>query len=154
MGFNIAGLLIKGEADETEIEKFIGSKITFSTEVDMEKATSSYREENTIDILKTETGSLVITELGQVYDISNFDGEIIQFMISDVSDTYYFEKFSRGNLDRKYIYSQGEVAEDEGNGIIKEDDDMMDLIWELTDTYLQNDFLENMFDQKFKRYSF
>ncbi|QCW98866.1 hypothetical protein FGM00_01545 [Aggregatimonas sangjinii] len=152
MEFNIAGILIKRKPVETSLESILGNKLTFCREIDFEEATSSYRDENTVDILQTQTGTLIITELGQVYDISNFDGEIIQFMISDISDTYYFEKYINGNLDRKYIYSQGEIPENKGKGIIKEDEDMMDLIWELTDVYLQNNFLKTMFEKRFKRY--
>ncbi|WP_282148327.1 hypothetical protein [Algibacter lectus] len=153
MGFNIAGLLIENKIEKQEIEKILECKITFLREVDFEEASSSYRDDDeSIDILQTETGTLIITELGQVYDISIFDGKIIQFMISDVSDTYYFEKYINGNLERKYINSQGEIAENEGVGIIEEGNDMTDLIWELANNYLQNNFAENMFDKKFKRY--
>ncbi|GAL82504.1 hypothetical protein JCM19274_1793 [Algibacter lectus] len=153
MGFNIAGLLIENKIEKQEIEKILECKITFLREVDFEEASSSYRDDDeSIDILQTETGTLIITELGQVYDISIFDGKIIQFMISDVSDTYYFEKYINGNLERKYINSQGEIAENEGVGIIEEGNDMMDLIWELANNYLQNNFAENMFEKKFKRY--
>ncbi len=73
-------------------------------------------------------------------------------MVSDVSDTYYFEKYSKGKLQRKYITSQGAIAEDEGEGFVSEDDDLMDKIWEFTDDYLKNNFIENMFDIKFKQY--
>ena len=152
MGFNIAGLLIKGQTDDAQINSLLESKIAFYKTVSFEEATSSLRDDNTVDILQTKTGSLIITELGQIYDISTFEKDIIQFMISDVSDTYYFEKYTNGKLDRKYIYSQGEIQENEGQGIIKEDDDVLDLIWEFTDAFLQNDFMENRFEQKFKRY--
>ena len=120
--------------------------------MDFDEATSSFRDENTIDILQTDHGTLVIMELGQIYDLTNIKVEVVQFMVSDVSDTYYFEKYSNGKLDRKYINSQGEVAEDIGEGFVNEDDDLMDKIWEFTDDYLQNNFTENMFDLKFKRY--
>ncbi|QCE42325.1 hypothetical protein [Psychroserpens sp. NJDZ02] len=152
MGFNIAGLLIKGQTDDAQINSLLESKIAFYKTVSFEEATSSLRDDNTVDILQTKTGTLIITELGQIYDISTFEKDIIQFMISDVSDTYYFEKYTNGKLDRKYIYSQGEIQENEGQGIIKEDDDVLDLIWEFTDVFLQNDFMENRFEQKFKRY--
>ena len=152
MGFNIAGLLIKGQTDDAQINSLLESKIAFYKTVSFEEATSSLRDDNTVDILQTKTGTLIITELGQIYDISTFEKDIIQFMISDVSDTYYFEKYTNGKLDRKYIYSQGEIQENEGQGIIKEDDDVLDLIWEFTDAFLQNDFMENRFEQKFKRY--
>jgi len=152
MGFNIAGLLIKGETNETSIKNLLGHTISFLEEVNFDEATSSFRNENTIDILQTKTGALIITELGQVYDITNFGKEIIQFMISDVSDTYYFEKYTAGEIDRKYIYTQGEIVENEGDGIIKDDGYLLDLIWEFTDNYLQNSFIDNMFELKFKRY--
>ena len=154
MGYNIAGLLIKRETDQTIIEDLLDSKISFTGEVGFEDATTGDREENTIDILQTSSGTLIFTEFGSLYDISNFDGEIIQFIISDISDTYYFEKYISGKLDRKYIYSQGEVSEDEGSGIIKEGDDLEDVIWQQADDFLQNNFTENMFNLQFKRYHF
>ena len=153
MGFNIAGLIIKQKIDnEQELENLLENKLSFSKDVDFDEATSSFRDENTIDILQTDHGTLVIMELGQIYDLTNIKVEVVQFMVSDVSDTYYFEKYSNGKLDRKYINSQGEVAEDIGEGFVNEDDDLMDKIWEFTDDYLQNNFTENMFDLKFKRY--
>ena len=153
MGFNIAGLIIKQKIDnEQELENLLENKLSFSKDVDFDEATSSFRDENTIDILQTDHGTLVIIQLGQIYDLTNIKVEVVQFMVSDVSDTYYFEKYSNGKLDRKYINSQGEVAEDIGEGFVNEDDDLMDKIWEFTDDYLQNNFTENMFDLKFKRY--
>ncbi|WP_072921757.1 hypothetical protein [Chryseobacterium sp. OV279] len=152
MGFNFTGILINSHADEQKLKSLFDTEIVFLKEVDFEEATDSFRDENTVDMVQTETGTLIITGLGQIYDISDFDGEIIQFMISDISDTYYFEKYKDKVLERKYIYSQGEIAEDEGSGIIKHDEDFTNQIWELADQYLQNNFKTNMFDQQFKRY--
>ncbi len=152
MGFNIAGLIVNKKISDTEIETLVESKIRFLNEVDYENAISGFRDENTIDVLQTETGTFLITELGQMYDLSGFSHDIIQFMISDVSDTYYFEKFANGQLVRKYITSQGEIAENIGDGFISEDDDLMDKILEFTDEYLQNDFSNNTETIKFKRY--
>jgi hypothetical protein len=152
MGYNIAGLLIKGQSDQKIIENLIGRKISFSEEIYFDDATASFREDNTIDILQTETGTLIFMEFGTLYDISDFDGKIIQFIISDISDTYYFEKYSSGQLERKYIYSQGEISEDEGNGIIEESQDLEDVIWQQAGDFLQINFIEKMFDLKFKRF--
>ncbi|KFC19535.1 hypothetical protein [Chryseobacterium sp. FH1] len=153
MGYNIAGLIIKGETDRASIEDIVGSKISFVEEVDFEDASSGLREDDAIDVLQTESGTLIFTAFGSLYDISNFDGEIIQFIVSDISDTYYFEKYTDGNLDRKCIYSQGEISEDVGTGIIEEGDDLEDVIWKQADQFLQNNFAETMFDLKFKRYN-
>ncbi|SFN13259.1 hypothetical protein SAMN05421594_1236 [Chryseobacterium oleae] len=152
MGFNCTGILINSKADEQIMKTLFDSEIAYLKEVNFEEATDNFRDENTVDMVQTETGTLIITGLGQIYDISDFDGEIIQFMISDISDTYYFEKYKDKVLERKYIYSQGEIAEDEGSGIIRQDEDFTDQIWELADRYLQNNFKTNMFDQQFKRY--
>jgi len=152
MGYNLAGLLIKKKYNEQEIEILIENKIEFLKVVDFEKATSSSRDENTIDVLQTEAGTLIITELGQAYDLSNSSEDIIQFIISDVSDTYYFEKYLNKTLVRKYITSQGEIAEDTGQGYLSDEDEFVEKIWEYIDVYLQIDFNENMFSIKFKRY--
>lgn len=151
MGYNITGLLIKGQIDETQIENFLETKITYVKDVDFEDATSEDRDENTIDILRTDSGALILSGLGMMYDLSGFDGEIIQFMISDISDTYYFEKCTRGDLNRKYIFSQGDLVENEGDGF-NEKDDFTDQIWAIADQYLEKDFAANMDDQQFKRY--
>lgn len=152
MGFNLAGLLIKSLTSEAEIENILDCEITFLSEIDFEEATSNFRDENSIDVLQSPTGTLIIKELGQLYDLSKFDNEIVQFIISDISDTYYFEKYKNEKLERKYIYSQGKIEEDNGHGIIKENEDMIDVIWNLTDNFLQNNFLKKMFELKFKRY--
>lgn len=153
MGFNIAGLIIKQKFDnKQELESFLENILTFSKDIDFEEATSSFRDENTVDILQTEHGTFVIMELGQIYDLTNNNSEVVQFMVSEVSDTYYFEKYSNGTLERKYITSQGEVTENFGEGYLNEDDDVMDKVWEFVDEYLQNNFIKNMFDLKFKRY--
>lgn len=152
MGYNISGILIKGEANQTIIEDLLDAKISYTEETNFEDASSGDRDVNTIDILQTSSGTLIFTAFGTLYDISNFDGEIIQFIVSDISDTYYFEKYTAGTLDRKYIYSQGEISEDEGSGIIDEGDDLEEVIWKQADQFLQIDFAETMFDLKFKRY--
>lgn len=152
MGFNIAGIIVNKKISDTDIETLLKLKIKFLKEVDFEDATSSFKDENTVDILQTETGTLLITELGQMYDLDDSLHDSIQFMVSDISDTYYFEKFLKGQLVRKFITTQGETAEDVGEGHISEEDDLMEKVWEYIDTYLQNDFTNTMQDQTFKRY--
>lgn len=123
-------------------------------DVDFEEATSSFKDGNAIDVLESESGTLVLLPLGQLYDLTTFPkgSEVIQFMISDVSDTYYFEKYSKGETVRKLILTEGEIAEDSGEGEITEDDDFTDKIWEFAEAYLQNDFMDNMFGFTFNRY--
>jgi hypothetical protein len=154
MGFNIAGLLVNKKFGNEDLNNVLDAKLSYIGDVDFEDATSSDRDEGIVDVLTTETGTLLFMELGQMSDLSVFpkDVDVIQFMISDVSDTYYFEKYSGGEPVRKYITSQGDVAEDTGEDFINEDDELEEKIWEYAGEYLQNDFVNNMFDMKFKRY--
>ncbi|SEW53172.1 hypothetical protein [Chitinophaga arvensicola] len=152
MGFNVAGLIIRKKIDQSGIETLLDNKISFTEEVDFEEATSMEKEDSAIDILQNESGTLLLTTLGSMFDLSDTSDDIIQFMLSEISDTYYFEHYNNGQLIRKFIYSQGEIAEDTGEGIVSEDDDLADKVWELAGSYLQNDFAENMFDHRFKRY--
>lgn len=124
MGFNIAGLIINENiGSEQELESLLNHKLEFVDEVSFEEATRSDREEFTIDVLQTDHGTLIIMEMGQIYDLSKFEREVVQFIISDVSDTYYFEKYIDGKLVRKNINTQGYVAEDYGKGIVSDDED-------------------------------
>lgn len=153
MGFNIAGLIFKKNiSSEKELESLLDIKLEYKTNVGFEDATSSSRAENTIDVLQTEHGALVIMSLGEIYDLTAIEHDVVQFMVSDVSDTYYFEKYSEGKLDRKYISSIGEIIEDEGEGIVSDGDDLMDIVWEIANDYLNNNFSEIMCDLDFKRY--
>ncbi len=152
MGYNIAGLIFNTKLTKEDLEAFLDAKTEYINEISLEEATESGRDENTIDILESETGMLVIMELGEMYDLSISTKEAIQFMVSDTSDTYYFEKYSNGELIRKYITTQGEIAEDIGDGIIDTEKDLIDEVWTITNDYLKIDIILNLFSIKLKRY--
>lgn len=152
MGLNIAGLIFNKKIDNQQLEDLFNNKLEYAKDTDFDEATSSFRDENTIDVLQTEYGTFVIIEMGEVHDLTNIHSEIVQFIVSDVSDTYYFEKYSNGKLERKFISSQGEIADNFGEGILNEDDDLEDKVWEFIDNYLQINFTEIMFDLKFRQY--
>ena len=46
--------------------------------------------------------------------------------------------------------TEGEVVENEGEGLVDEDMDMMDVIWQLIDEYLEID--GEIYDSTFKRF--
>lgn len=148
MGFNIASILIKGKVSEDQISEILGYQITYNQEVDFEEASSSFRPENAVDIFQNENGTFIFVPFTDDSDLSKCKNDIVKIIISDVSDTYYFEKFSDGKLERKYIYSQGEIFENEGIGIIDEETNFTDLLWEFCDEFLK----EEIFEKKFKRY--
>lgn len=148
MGFNIATILIKEKMAESQISEILGAKITYSQEVDFEDATTIERPDNAVDVFQNENGTLLFMPFEDTSDLSHCKTEIVKMIISDVSDTYYFEKFSGGKLEQKYIYSQGEIFENEGVGLVNEETDFTDLFWEYCNLFLQ----EEIFEQNFKRY--
>ena len=153
MGFNFAGLIIKNNIENQEqLESLLNQKLEYYKSVSFDDATSSLRDDDSVDILKTKNGVLVIMALGQKYDLTKIPGEVIQFMNSDVSDTYYFEKCTDGKLDRKYITSQDNTAEDFGENYIVEDEDLIDVVWAFADEYLRINILKNQSRISFERF--
>lgn len=153
MGFNISGLIIKNKSKNLkELESLLNNKLKFVEDIDFEQAMSNYRVKNTIDIMQSPSGIFAFMEVGQFQDLTRIKSDCIQFLISDVSDTYFFEKYSNGKLDRKLITSQGEISEEYGEGYIKKGDDFMDKIWKFAEEYLEDNFTEDMFSCDFKRY--
>ncbi len=149
MGFNIAGFLINRKLEnQKKLESVFGSELEYIGEVSGEDATMS-KYDTEFDICTTDTGTLAFFEMGDVYDFSDTQGEVIQFIISDVSDTYYFEKYIDGKLERKLILSQGEISESEGSGTIDKDDDFIDKILEISHELLG---IDDIFEAKFKRF--
>lgn len=149
MGYNIAGVLTDTKLNNQEdLKEVFQTTLKYIEDVDSESATIP-KHSSEYDVYTNNKGSLVLFQLGELYEFSDTKGVFIQFMISDVSDTYYFEKYNNGQLERKLIVSQGEFTEDEGIGIIDGDDDFMDKVLELSNELLAiNDF----YNLTFKRY--
>lgn len=154
MGFNISGLIIKNKSENLkELKSLLNTKLNFIEDIDFEQATSNYRPENTIDVMQSASGIFAFMEFGQFQDLTRIKSDCIQFLISDVSDTYFFEKYSNGKMDRKLVTSQGKIAEEYGEGYVNQDDEFIDKIWEYAEEYLEENFTENVFDCDFKRYT-
>lgn len=153
MGFNIAGIIVKENIESTsDLEKIFGQTFEYNKEVGFEEAASTHKTPNSIDVYSNKNGGFVTMGIESLIDLSSTEKDIVQFIVSDVSDTYYFEKHKNGELERKLITSEGEVAEDAGTGIINRDDEFLDVIWSLADDFLETNFTEVMSDLKFKHF--
>lgn len=155
MGFNMAGVIIGGKLSDGALAELLEAQLEYSTDVGSEEAISSFRDENTIDVVRGDRGMLIMIELGQQYDFTGAanHSELIQFMISDVSDTCFFEKYTDGKLVRKFVTTQGDIEDDFGQGLIAADDDFTDKIWAFMDAYVQTNFLDTAHELVFKRYT-
>ena len=162
MGYNFSGLIINKKLDTaTELSAILETKLQKMGTTGFENASSSYKEPGLIDVLTTDKGTLVLTEQGSLYELQEVSKgiEIIQFIISDVSSTYYLEKCSDGQLIRKSITSEFESVEDMGEPLpfesskdAKEEKDFSETLWEAIGSVLQIDAPRALHDLDFARY--
>ncbi len=158
MGFNFSGLIINKKLEDTsKLSSILETSLQKTGNSKFEEALSASKEDGVIDVLYSEQGTLVITEQGAIYDLEGISEglEVIQFIISEVSDTYYLEKAKDNNLVRKYISSQGEIVENQGDALSfeKEEGDFGEQVWTAIDEVLGNDFSSKMEEAVFHRYA-
>ncbi|MEM7658158.1 MAG: hypothetical protein AAF399_18675 [Bacteroidota bacterium] len=114
-----------------------------------ETATVNFRKDNNIYLYSSERGSIVLPNFGQLAQHIPPAGDFIQFIVSDASDTQYVERYHNGEVSRKFISTDGEVAEDVGEGFLEADDYVLDVIW----NYLEKTLgIHDMTDLPFDRY--
>ena len=153
MGFNFSGIVIKKVfQSEEELGRCVESKVRYLEEVGFEEALTSFKEEAVVDVYQSKKGALLLPVFGRLSDLRIFAAEAVQFILSDVSDTFYFEKYASGQLVQKFIMSDGELIQNTGNYTTDEDEDWSEKIWQLADEYVLKDFSQHLPNLKFGRY--
>lgn len=151
MGYNIAGLVIKGTPSQETLEALLGDKYVFEKEIDFEEASSSQRPKERLDILQTGSGVFLLFDLMDGIHPPPSDLEIIHFIISDVSDTYYLDKYEQGELVSHLVISEGEIAEESGKAIFNPEEDLEDFVFDQAAKYLELSDAGNLWDATFIR---
>ena len=151
MGYNIAGLVIKGTPTQETLEALLGDKYVFEKEIDFEEASSSQRPKERLDVLQTGSGVFLLFDLMDGIHPPAADLEIIHFIISDVSDTYYLDKYEQGELVSHMVISEGEIVEESGEAIFDPEEDLEDFVFDKVAQYLQLSEGENIWDATFNR---
>lgn len=151
MSYNIAGLVIKGTPTQETLEAILGDKYVFEKEIDFEEASSSQRPKERLDVLQTGSGVFLLFDLMDGIHPPPTDLEIIHFIISDVSDTYYLDKYEHGELVSHMVISEGEIVEESGEAIFDPEEDLEDFIFDQAAQYLEFSKGENIWDATFIR---
>lgn len=151
MGYNIAGLVIKGTPSQETLEALLGDKYVFEKEIDFEEASSSQRPKERLDVLQTGSGVFLLFDLLDGIHSPPADLEIIHFIISDVSDTYYLDKYEQGELVSHLVISEGEIAEESGKAIFNPEEDLEDFVFDQAAKYLELSDAGNLWDATFIR---
>lgn len=153
MGYNITGYATNFAVDtKEELEYITGCKLSNLEDESKayEDAIYSFRDDDKIYVYSSERGAIILPNFGQLIQNPPSSGELIQFIISDVSDTYYFESFKDGALTRKLITTEGEIVEDVGKGFVHEGDYLLDKVW----AYLEKTIgVDDMMGLNFKKYA-
>lgn len=152
---NIAGCIVKKAiTSRQDLEELFGTALEFQGEIDFAEATDLDRDENTIDIYSNAVGCLIIYHAGQSYDVSDVQQEIVQFVLFALANSYFFEQYQQGKLQRRYMIVDGEVHENEGEGVLEEGDDVEVVVQHVLDEFLQAPIAAQLPQLTFKRYAF
>ena len=151
MKYNLVGIVIrKRPGDFIDVESLLQSKLVYIRDVNFEEVVNSSENEGPVDVLQTDHGILVIVGLDYMYDLSNLTNESIQFIIAEIADIYYFERYFNGELKSQYIASRESVVT--YNMRKQTISDLIGSVWEYTGKCLQIKFREKMLEVKFSRY--
>jgi len=155
MGFNTGGLITKGQFNNLEtLEACLETRLERTElQTNFNTASKNHKEGNCIDILTTDKGTLIFPNFGTLYNLKNFLQQefVVQFLISDVSNTYYFEAYSKGKLLQKWIIADEEIAEDVGESLIDKKAYLLDEIWRLAEAFTGLNS-EEIFEASFEQY--
>jgi hypothetical protein len=99
-------------------------------------------------------GCLIIYHAGQSYDVSDVKEDIIQFVLFSLANSYFFEQYHQGKLQRRYMIVNGEVHEDEGTGVLQEGDDVEAIVKKLLDDFLEAPISKQLDQLELQRYAF
>jgi len=146
----MSGIILK---DFSGIEKILEEKITpVSTQGFDDMLSVLATEDKYLYTLNIGQGGMVFFSATQMYDLSNYTGEVVQFIISNTADTFYFEHHISGQLQTKYISSQGEVYEDIGDTITLSDTLQREgVVWNYASDFLQIDFPQKMYEIQYTK---
>lgn len=152
---NIAGCIVKKVIETSQdLEALFGARLQYLGEVDFDQAADLEREEDTIDVYTNSAGCLIVYHVGQSFDISEVDEEIVQFVLFDLANSYFFEHYQQGTLQCRYMTTDDEVLEDEGNDILQEGDEIEEVVGQVLDEFLQAPIAAQLTKLTFKRYVF
>ncbi|MHA3090931.1 hypothetical protein [Acinetobacter brisouii] len=155
MGMNIAGCIVKKViTSQYDLEELFGAELEFQGDISFAEACDLERDENTIDVYCNAVGCLIIYHAGQSYDVSDVKEDIIQFVLFSLANSYFFEQYHQGKLQRRYMIVNGEVHEDEGTGVLQEGDDVEVIVKQLLDDFLEAPISKQLDQLELQRYAF
>lgn len=152
---NISGCITKKVIEsQDDLEELFGTTLEYLGDTNFASVTDLEREDNTIDIYSNAQGCLIIYHAGQSYDVSEVKEEIAQFVLFALANSYFFEQYRNGDLQRRYMVVNGEVHDNEGEGILKQGDDVEVVVKRVIDEFLQAPISNELPNLIFQRFAF
>ena len=157
MGFNISGIAVSKNLQNniTEIEKEIGFKLELIEEIDFEEASSNWKDDGICDIYFGKDGTLIFLS----HDLSTDAYSILNlltftFAVSETSMVFCFHYCENGKLRRSRAEAEEQELSSEGDKLDIEytSTDISEIIWELIDKTIGEEFMEIDVADKAYRY--
>lgn len=152
---NISGCIVKKAiSSQDNLEKLFGTPLEYLRDISFAEATDLEHDENTIAVYSNEVACLIIYHAGQSYDVSEVKDDIVQFVLFSLANSYFFEQYHQGELQRRYMVVDGEVHEDVGEGTLQKGDDVEAVVKKTLDEFLQMPISAQLNQLTFQRYAF
>ena len=160
MGYNISGLVIdKNYENEIEqLEQILGEKLIFEKEVDFEKGSENWKEDNYCDIYFSEKGTLIFISMERgAFEFNIKNQKAFSFALSEMTMTFAVNYTENENMIRSFVETEGgERPQDIGDKLNfeKTENDASELIHHLIESTLSKSFWSIELEEKCKRYKF
>ncbi|MDF7817317.1 hypothetical protein P1X15_06905 [Runella sp. MFBS21] len=141
MGFNISGIAtnINFNNNLIELQKQLGLTLSFIEEINFEKASENWKEEEVCDIYFSEKGTLLFINMDlcvEPWSIEN--GDTLTFALSETSMAFNLNYCEGRKLRRSFMAMNDSIMSDEGEKLKVEENtsDASEIIWKQLDVVL------------------
>lgn len=157
MGFNISGIAtnINFKDNLIELQKQLGLTLSFTEEINFEKASENWKEDEVCDIYFCETGTLLLINMDfciEPWSIEN--GNTLTFAISETSMAFNLSYCEGLKLRRSFMTMNNGIITDEGEKLQVEENtsDASEIIWKQLNAVLGKSFWNIEPSEKAHRY--
>ena len=159
MGFNISGLVINQNYRENfeELQNKLGWNLKKVEEIDFEKASSNWQEEDICDVYFTEKGTLLFLNMDlctSSYEIENVNS--LTFALSETSMAFNLNYCENGIEVRSIMEVESEMIDNSGEKLEVEEksNDTSEIIFNQIEVVLGKRFWDIEPNEKVFRYCF
>ncbi|MCG8860074.1 hypothetical protein [Tenacibaculum finnmarkense] len=160
MGYNISGLVIDKNYENNieQLEKILGEKLTFEKEVEFEKGSENWKEDNYCDIYFSDKGTLIFISMERgAFEFNIKNQKSFSFALSEMTMTFAVNYTDNEKMIRSFVETEdGERPQNIGDKLTFEEteNDASELIHHLIESTLGKSYWDIELEEKCKRFKF